>query len=239
LNKLKLGSLRAVLSPPLLFIIYVTPFHEVPLPRGISLSYIDDFALTKGSTSYSHNIIHLQAARVKLQAVGTKLYTSFSVPKTEFIHWRTPFDRSATCNIPHTLYETSFHPCTQVKWLGIWFSSNLSPFYHFQQRYTKAHNILGRLKSLSRPGTGLIAINARRLAQAVILTSLLYGSTVLQPNNTALRHLSSFWIRALRLITNCFRTTNSLTLYPETSLLPIPIYCYKYRLQYIHRVSKA
>src|SRR5260370_37197 len=55
---------------PLLFVIYVAPLHAVPLQRGLTLSYVDDFALTKASQSYQSNVRHLQAAWVKLQNIG-------------------------------------------------------------------------------------------------------------------------------------------------------------------------
>jgi len=35
-----------------LFMIYLSPFHDVPLLNGISLNYLDDIALTKGSKLY-------------------------------------------------------------------------------------------------------------------------------------------------------------------------------------------
>jgi hypothetical protein len=44
---------------PLLFVIYVAPLHSISLPRGITLSFVDDFALMKASNSYCSNICHL------------------------------------------------------------------------------------------------------------------------------------------------------------------------------------
>jgi hypothetical protein len=114
------------------------------------------------------------------------LHISFSVSMTESIHGRTPFDQSPTCAIAITLNETFFHSLSQVKWLGIRFSFKLSSPYHFSLRYNKANNTFGRLKSLSGPGIGLRAVNARRLAQTVILPSQVYKSSIYLPKNKAL-----------------------------------------------------
>jgi len=83
---------------PLLFVIYVAPLHSVALPRGISLPYVNDFALTKAFFSYRTNTHLLQSAWVKLRKIGSSLHISFSIPKTELIHWRTPCDRSPKYN---------------------------------------------------------------------------------------------------------------------------------------------
>ena len=78
---------------PLLFLIYVAPLHS-SIPRGVMLSYVDDFSLTVASPSYSTNIRHLQSLFRTLTKRGDQLEVKFSTPKTELIHWRTPSQRS-------------------------------------------------------------------------------------------------------------------------------------------------
>src|SRR5258706_13836182 len=109
----------------------------------------------------------------------------------------------------------------------MWFASALTLHYHYQQRLSKATKTFGWLKTHSRPGSGLTALNARRLAQAIILPTLLYGSAVLQPKTAFINKLSVVWTRVLRWITNCFECTNINTLFPEAALLPIETYIYK------------
>jgi hypothetical protein len=95
------------------------------------------------------------------------------------------------------------------------------------------------LKPLSTPGSGLTGYNARRLAQAVILPSLLYGSAVFTPNTASFTHLNSLWTRVLRWITNCFYSTNRNILFPEAALMPLESYCIQYQLQFAKRIALA
>jgi hypothetical protein len=224
---------------PLLFVIYVAPLHSISLPRGITLSYVDDFALTKASNSYRSNIRHLQRAWVSLQRIGASLHITFSIPKTELLHWRTPCDRSTKYIGPISLDNHLFHPLDHVKWLGFWFSSTLTTHHHFQQRYVKACKTFGYLQSLSKPGSGLTAYNARTLAQAVILPTLLYGAEVFQPKTAALNKLNSIWTRVLRWVTNCFTSTHTNILFSEAALLPLETYCKKARLLFAIRILNA
>jgi hypothetical protein len=177
--------------------------------------------------SYRTNIRHLQAAWLKLQHIGSTLYISFYIPKTVFIHWRTVYDRRPVFTVPIALNEILFKPLALAKWLGFWFSSSLSSHYHFQQRVSKARKTFGYLQSLSKHGYRLTAINARRLAQAAILPSLLYGTEVFQPKTASLNLLNTTWSQVLRWITNCFRSTLTNNLDTEDTWMPLEIYCFK------------
>jgi len=77
---------------PLLFLIYVAPQH-FRMPRGVLLSYVDNFALTAASLSYRWNIRRQQELFRLIQARAVRLGISFSILKTELIHWRTPSQR--------------------------------------------------------------------------------------------------------------------------------------------------
>src|SRR5712691_3014383 len=122
---------------PLLFVIYVAPLHSVHLSKGLTLSYEDDFALTKASPSYRSNVRHLQATWEKLQDIGNSLHINFSIPKTDFIHWRTPHDRNPVSNNPISLNNNLFNPLPHVKWPGMWFSAPLTTHHHYEQRLAK------------------------------------------------------------------------------------------------------
>jgi hypothetical protein len=137
------------------------------------------------------------------------------------------------------LNGTLFNPLTKVKWLGVWFQPSFSSHHHYQQRFTKALHTFNILKPLSSPGSGLTGYNARRLAQAVILPSLLYGSAVFTPNAASFTHLNSLWTRVLRWITNCFYSTNRNVLFPEAALMPLESYCAQYKLQFAKRIALA
>ena len=89
--KTKKNSLIEGSSPisSLLFVIYVSSLH-IDLPKGVTLSYVDDFSWTAVSLSYRMNIRILQKAFKAIRASARARDVDFGVPKTELIHWRTP-----------------------------------------------------------------------------------------------------------------------------------------------------
>ena len=103
---------------PLLFLLYVSPLH-FKVPRGLMISYVDDFPLTAASPSYRGNIRRLQKLFERLEAKALRIGVSFSVTKTELIHWRTPSQRnSPRCLSPIQIKGEQFRPCDLLRWLG-------------------------------------------------------------------------------------------------------------------------
>ena len=92
---------------PLLFVIYVSGLN-MEIPYGLTLSYVDDFALTVSSSSYRRNIHLLQRHYAILKAKGSCLGVGFSIPKTQLIHWRTSRDRAH----PQQPLSTTMDPCS-------------------------------------------------------------------------------------------------------------------------------
>jgi len=81
----------------LLFLLYLALLH-FRIPRGVMISYMDNFALTVASLSYRGNIRRLQELFARLEAKGSRLGVSFSVATKELIHGRTSSQRhSAKC----------------------------------------------------------------------------------------------------------------------------------------------
>jgi len=76
----------------LLFLLYVAPLH-FRIPRGLMISYVDNFTLTVASLSYRGNIRRLQELFERLEKKASRLGGFFSVAKTELLHWRTPSQR--------------------------------------------------------------------------------------------------------------------------------------------------
>ena len=99
---------------PLLFLIYVAPLH-FRIPTGIMVSYVDDFGLTVTSPLHRSNIRRLQGLFQEISRRACALDVSFSVPKTELIHWRTHSERSPPALSPITLNGQVFHPSGVVR----------------------------------------------------------------------------------------------------------------------------
>jgi len=101
----------------LLFLLYVAPLHFA-IPQGLMISYVHHFALTVASLSYGGNVRRLQNLFDRLERKASRLCVSFSVAKTELIHWRTPSQRhSPKCLAPIQIKGELFHPAYSVWWL--------------------------------------------------------------------------------------------------------------------------
>jgi len=105
----------------LLFLLYVAPLH-MSVPKGLMVSYVDDFSITVASPSYRSNVRRLQNLFSTIAARGRNIGVSFSVPETEIIHWRTSSQRTPPSQAPIELENHLFRPSQVVRWLGYWFT---------------------------------------------------------------------------------------------------------------------
>lgn len=158
---------------PVLFVIYVSVLH-MPIPQGIMFSYVHDFTLTVGSLSYRRNCQIFQYLYSVLKRRAAQIGVSFSVPKTELCHWRTPRDRESTSRSAISLDGTLFHPSATVRWLGYWFTPSMETTIHFQRRLSLAQGAFAAVRQLSPPGMALAPHMCRRLASGLILPILTY-----------------------------------------------------------------
>ena len=192
---------------PLLFLLYVAPLH-FRIPRGLMISYVDDFALTVASLSYHGNIRRLQELFEKLERKASRLGVSFSVAKTELIHWRNPSQRHSPKYVaPIQIKVEVFHPSNSVRWLGYLFTPALDPAAHFSRRLSLAQGAFALIRRLSRPGAGLPPFLCHRLATSLIAPILLYGADLLTPCVGTTTRLDTFWRKVQRWTTNCFSAT--------------------------------
>jgi len=215
---------------PLLFLLYVSPLH-MSIPRGLMVSYVDDFSITVASTSYRGNIRRLQRRFDTVAARGRDIGVAFSVPKTELIHWRTPSPRSSPSTAAIDLEGHLFRPSKVVRWLGYWFTPTLNTTHHLRHRLSLAQAIFSFVKRLSSPGAGVKPFLCHHIANGLFLPILTYGADLLTLNSPALRGMNSFWHRVQRWTTNNFCSTPPSILYREACLPPVVSYCrYRRRL---------
>jgi len=210
---------------PLLFLLYVVPLH-FSIPRGLMISYVDDFALTVASLSYGGNIRKLQQLYERLERKASRLGVSFSVAKTELIHWRTPSQRnSPKCASPIQIKGEVFRPSNSVRWPGYWFTPALDPAAHLSRRLALAQGafaLVGRL-TRSPPGAGLPPYLCHRLATSLIAPILLYGADLFTPRVGTTTRLDTFWRKVQRWTTNCFSATPTGILSVESCLPPVSL----------------
>jgi len=215
---------------PLLFVIYVSRLHS-EIPHGLSLSYVDDFALTVSSASYRRNIQTLQKHYARLKARGARLGVGFSVPKMELIYWRTNRDRDLISHTPVRLNGSVFIPKVEVRWLGYWFTPSIASTPHFVKRLAKAQAAFVAVKRLSPPGIGLPPFLCHRLASFLFFPILSHGANAFTPTVHMTRKLSAFWHKVQRWSTNCFMSTPIDILAIEACLPPLGLLLkYKRRL---------
>jgi len=214
----------------LLFLRYVAPLH-MSIPRGLMVSYVDDFSITVASPSYRVNIRRLQTLFSTIAAKGRDIGVSFSVPKTELIHWRTLSQRTPPTHTPIELESHLFRPSQLVRWVGYWFTPSFNTAHHYRHRLSLAQAIFSFVKRLSFPGAGVKPFVCHRIANGLLLPILTYGAYRLTPNYAALRDMNSFWHRVQRWTTNNLFSTPTSILSREACLPPIFSYCrYKRRL---------
>ena len=133
-----------------------------------------------------------------LKARGARLGVSFSIPKTELIHWRTTRDRGPVSCSPIHLDGSIFPPKDEVRWLGYWFTPSFSTTPHFTKRLAKAQAAFVAVKRLYPPGMGLPPFLCHRLASSLLFLILSYGADTFKPTAHMSRKLSSFWHKVQR-----------------------------------------
>jgi len=188
------------------------------------LSYVDDFALTTASLSYRGNIRRLQELFRTIQAKAARLGISFSILKTELIHWRTHSQRhSPRCLSPIQLDGEIFHPRESLRWLGYWFTPTLFTSTHLLRRLALAQGAFAIMRHRSPPRAGHAPCLCHRLAPSLVAPILLDGADLFTPNVGSLTRLDTFWHKVQWWATNCFSSTPIGILAIESCLPPIPL----------------
>ena len=185
------------------------------------LSYVDNFALTVASLLYRSNIRPLQKLFGTLEEKALPLGVSFSVLKTELIHWRTTSQRnSPKCVSPIQIKGELFRPRDSVQWLGYWFTPALDSSAHFSHGLALAKGAFALVRRLSPPGAGLAPYLCHRLATSLLAPILLYWADLFTPSAGAIARLDTFWHKVQWWTTNCFSATPVGILSVESCLPP-------------------
>jgi len=183
------------------------------------ISYVDDFALTAASPSYTGNIRRLWELFERLEAKALRIRVSFSVAKTELIHWRTPSQRNSTkCPSPIEIKREMFRPGNLLRWLGYWFTHGPDSSAHFSHPLALAQGAFTLIRRLSPPGVGLALYLCHRIATSLVVPILLYGADLFTPSAGAMARFNTFWHKVERWTTNGFSATPTAILAVESCL---------------------
>ena len=175
------------------------------------------------SPSYRTKVRLLQKCFSALKRKASPINISFSVPKTELIHWRTARSNDSPCSLPVQLEDQLFYPQSHLKWLGFIFTPAFAPRFHFSRRYTLANAALATIRRLSPPGMGLPPYLCLSLARSLLAPIPLYGTAFWYPPPCIMGPMSIFWHRVCRWITNCFSSTHLTCLHREACRPPLPV----------------
>jgi len=207
-------------------VIYVRALHpEVEHSDIFTSSYVDDFQITVASTSWYRNTKILEERIQRMNTTAAGLGLSFSIAKTELMHWRKPKEKGEMSECTVMFQSHVIEPTGKaVKWLGFWLTDNGERSAHFGTRLALAQAAFIQIQRLSIPSKGLNPYGARRLVKEIILLTLLYGAEILDLIVTMIGKMQTFWNRFLRWITNSFYATNTTVVSVEACLAPIKLY---------------
>ena len=222
-SSVQVGTPQGPPISPLLLVIYVASLH-IQIPKGLSLLYVDEFALSAASTSYRRNIRTVQRVYGRIRARASAREVGFCVCTTELIHWRTSLQRDppgSPAPPPICLDGQVFPPLPYLRWLGYWFTLNLASSAHFSKKLGLAQGAFATGKRLSPPGSGLSLHLAHRLAIFLLLPTLLCAADLLVPSRGMLTKMDVHWCQVQRWVSNCFRSTPIPVLAAEACIPPL------------------
>lgn len=202
---------------PILFLIYVRNLFQSNSVKMVS--YIDDISLTVSSSSLRKNVQILEREVAVLCHQGAKNAVEFDMDKIELIH----FTKSKEALITNLKLPNGniVKPKTLVRWLGIWFDSQLSFKEHVNIRIQQARNAFFRMSRLANINKGLSPHSIRQIYLACITSVADYGSPVWWRNQAGFSsQLQKLQNQAARKILGVFRTAPVKPMEIEAGLLP-------------------
>lgn len=200
---------------PILFLIYIRDLFTSTNVTWIS--YVDDISMTTASRSFKNNIKTLEREAQKLYQLAAENQIEFDLAKTELIHWgKSPNDTSI--KLPN---NTTIEPKPMVKWLGIYFDSDLSFKHHVSTKVAKARGAFFRMSRLANIGRGLTPFALRQIYTACVMSIADYGTEIWWRGQQHLtKLLQGVQNLAIRKILGVFKTAPILPMEVESALPP-------------------
>ena len=116
-HEMNKGIPQGSLLSPILFIIYVKKLHSVVNTNEFfTTSYVDDFQLTVTSNSWERNARKLEEKAAEVVALAQPMGLSFSIAKTELMHWRTRREEGPRSDSAVTIQKQTYNQ--RAGWSG-------------------------------------------------------------------------------------------------------------------------
>ena len=167
---------------PLLFALYMAGLHRFmdQHARGVvTLSFVDDVTLLVSGTSVREVSAQLERGARQATLWGERNAATFETGKTEAIllsrsrrHWKDKSRESVLVGDRRVGYNRG-----ATKWLGIWIDSRLNFRENTERATARARKAEARLSSFMRRN-GVPPLSARHLQEAIVGSTLMYGSEV-------------------------------------------------------------
>ena len=110
-HKINTGIPQGSPLSPLFFVTYVACLHlEIPTDKSFMFSYVDDFKITIAGEYYKDNVKVMKRAYEQVTSIAKEIGVSFTIEKTELIHWKTPKQREGDTGEGLELDGVRVHP---------------------------------------------------------------------------------------------------------------------------------
>jgi len=208
---------------PLLFILYINDISRLAEEGVDLLLYADDvLAMTEYNNSLDH--MRLQATLDHMSSWAVENFMEFNVDKTQTII----FQRNRqNLELSLTLQGQPVPaPMETIKYLGLNLDKGLYFHKHLESVLGKAYRRLYTIKKMSRVHWGLLPWISRHLFIAAVQPAVLYGAEV-WAHRISIQHFNKKLDRVSRLvalmITGCFSTTSSISLFMLAEISPLSL----------------
>ncbi len=242
--ELKTGVRQGENSSPLLFSIYIDQLsaHIVkhfPTTKQVSIKgvhlthliYADDLLLFASGQERLQELMQIVADCFK------QLRLSVNVKKTKVI----VFSRQKSLNRNQFAFTINSNPVevvSEIKYLGVLFSQDLSFTSHQHERVSAASRRVLQLSWMSRRGTLLSVVNSIEAYELVVQPLLLFAAHLCKYGRSVWKAAESVQHQAACKLLNAFRTTNTVAMQGELGWLTVKQRCDLQHLFYLSRLHQ-
>lgn len=213
------GVCQGGILSPLIFILYIRRLNLILGSNVKNLQFADDLVVYASGSNLSHIVKIVNDALAKLNEYFSYLNLDVNPSKSKVVVFGKQYS-----NVPSVFYnKCPLSIATDVKFLGVLFSHNLSWNNYIKHLISKANKAVNILKSLSGTYWGADPKILLTLYKSLVRSHFEYGFFCFAADVKYVNNLDIFQNKCLRLITGAFRSTPIHAMQIECSLPPIKI----------------